>query len=186
MTNEKREEVVVNASKIAAKLISHYTNKEYSFSLESDDISKTFIYYENLKIDVKRKISITDFNQDRHKIAATSIISLLSYCPIKVNNHPTTVTNKEVTIWINQSLALAVAEYIIFSFLEIPYQTFVFPKTTTTEEKDYYDYLMALILSIESDITRGTSGYENKVANYITSLSHILYLIERYTLDKSI
>lgn len=182
MTDEKRKEITTNTSKIAHKLISCYTTNDYKFSLSGNDIKNTFEYYEILKTEVKKKISITDFNQDRHKIAATTIVSLLVYKPIQVDQQPQDMQQEEATVWINQTLAIAVAEYIIFSFLELQVKKFNFPKTTT-QNKEYYDYLMALINSITNDITLGTGGIETKLANYITSLSHILYLLEKYTLE---
>lgn len=182
MTDKKRDEVIINTNKIANKIISSHTDNEYLFSLQSDDIKNAFEYYEIIKEQVKKFISNTEFNQDRHKIASTSIISLLSFKPIVVNKYPKDITEIEATLWINQILAIAVAEYIIFDFLDKPTQKLILPNTTTSG-KNYSDYLIGLINSISDNITFKETDIA-KLANYITSLSHILYLLEKYTLDK--
>ena len=182
MTDEKRQEIITTTNIIANNLISKKTDSNYSFSLSSVDIEKAFNYYEIIKNQVKSYISNNEFNQDRHKISATSIIAILSYKPIIVDKHPDTITKPEVELWINQILAIAISDYIIFSFLNLPKQKMNYPKNTTSG-KPYHDYLIGLINSISDNIQLKESDTP-KLANYITSLSHILYLLERYTLDK--
>jgi hypothetical protein len=181
LTEEKRKELSENAEQIAKAIIDRKTSTEYTFELKGI-ILDSLKYYEEIKNKVKSFISTEEFNQDRHKIAATIVISILNYNPIEVKTYPAEIQKAEAEIWINQIFAIMLAEYIVFRFLgKSEIQNFILP-TNTTSGKSYIDYLLALIHSIKDNITHRESDIK-KLSNYVTSLSNIFYLLEQYTLD---
>lgn len=181
MTPEKQAELSIALASDALLLASKTTSEHYRFTVKEGNIQSVFAYYDMIKQHVKSHISNDEFRQDRHKIAATILISIMEVEPIEVVKHPLGITTEEATRWINEKLGLGFAEYIIFSFLDIPDVSFKLPKKTTCG-KPYEDFLYALTNSYYSDMEFNSNGII-KSANYILSLSHIFYLLERYTLD---
>jgi hypothetical protein len=183
--------ILAKAVKIIDKQMS--INIEYRFNdIPNDKIAQVMKCYEDIKSVVKSEISNEDFKQDRHKIASAFIISILKNKPVSVDLHPKAINKEEATYWINMILAVEFAQYMIFSFPK-PYETYnekLFKceknQNRYTNDKEYEDYLFDIIYHICEDIDKCKNNDSAKLTNYILSLSHILYLLEIFTLHNQL
>jgi len=154
--------------------------KEYVFDIKQSEIDVVFSYYEQLKNDTKKIISVEEFKQDRHKIASVFVFSILSVPFIEVVKHPKTITKEEAEKWLHYNIALLFANEIIFSFNDKK-MPFKYPPTYT--DRPYKEYLMALIHSMNEDINHKVP-FNKTIANYINSLSNIFFLLEYITIKE--
>jgi len=154
-------------------------NPDYRLNIDQSKIDIIFKYYEHLKQETKKIISINEFKQDRHKIASVFVFSILSVQFVEVVKHPKTIQKEEAQKWINYYIAILFANEIIFSFADkvLPFK---YPPTTTN--RPYKEYFMALIHSMNEDI-QYNDKFNQKISNYINSLSNIFFLLEYITLN---
>jgi len=180
MTRQKEKELESIIIKLSNVLIDRWNKKGFLFTIKQAKISEVFYIYNFIKEHTKVLISKEDFRQDRHKIAAIFIFSLIEVDFIEIKKIPSnkTITKEEAEMWFKLILSTSFAAFIIFAFKNESLLDFTYPITTT--KKPYKSFLMGLIKKMAENYSFKDTD-KNKILNYIHSLSNILFLLEQYT-----
>lgn len=180
MLPEKKESIISNLKKCASVL----SNGFDSLYLDEDRVENVFVKYNSLNGTIHNIIADKEFLMDRHKIASSFFISIVSVRPIVFNQ---TVgkkySHRERTV--NEQLAFTIALYIINSFNKEDAKTddekvihskgIQLPECT---EGTYLDHFLKLILNNKTKFNVDNNEFEDHIIFFI---SNYFYLIDKYS-----
>jgi hypothetical protein len=162
--------------KISQQLASIQSNEKEIFIYNDNGLDKVFIDYNEMKIKIKKIITNDKFLLDRHKIASFFIYAIIKNKPILIKENYTDILNDDLEFIANSNLAVIFANYIIKTFYEAKNNKTIKIITPKSDTTNYNDQLFSLIKLLKNRIEN-----ENDEEILLISLSHILFLIEKYS-----
>jgi len=163
---------------ISQALASKQSNEDEVFVYNDTNLDKVFENYENIRNEIKQILENEDFLIDRHKIAAFFISSILKNKPIIVKINNTDIDNNDIEFIININLAILFSNFIIRKFYkEINKKDLKIVMPISSSQKPYIDQLIGLIKIYKDKLDIGSDN----IKILLLSISHILFLIEKYS-----
>ena len=176
MTKETIDNLKNKLIKLSQLLASYQSNKDKVFIYDDKRFDQIFVDYNNIKGKIKKIIANDKFLLDRHKIAAFFIIAIIKNKPIVLKMNKTDIKNDDLEFVANLNLAITFANYIIKTFYEFKNKKSLKIFTPKSDTTNYNDQLVGLIRALKDTIET-----ENTKEILLMAISHILFLIEKYS-----